>query len=340
MKIAVMGAGSLGTIIGALLTKGGNDVTLIDANAKHVQALNEKGAQITGFLETTVPVRAILPAEMDGTYDLALYLVKTTFNHVALPQLVSHLHDKSVVMTLQNGLPEEAVAEHAGPARTIGAVVGWGATWMAPGVSQLTSPEDKMTYEIGEINGQITNRLEEIKEVMAHAGIPVVTNNLTGIRWTKLMVNSTFSGLSTALGCTYGNIIDNHKAMECIAHIGNECLAVVRALNIKPEPLQGVDVGILAFQNREQMKNSIMIYELAFGPHRALTPSMLQDLEKGLPCEISTINGKVSEMGRKAGVVTPVNDKVVEIVKACEEHRLKPEMANLDLFMLPEIPDK
>jgi len=160
-----------------------------------------------------------------------------------------------------------------------------------------------------------------------------------GIRWTKLLVNSTFSGMSAALGCTYGDILDNPKALECVAHIANECLAVVRALGVKPEPMQGVDVGILAFQNRQQMKKSFMLYQMAFSPHRALKASMLQDLEKGLHCEINTINGKVAEMGRKAGVATPVNDKVVEIVKTCEEDKLKPEMANLDFFVLPEVPE-
>ena len=87
------------------------------------------------------------------------------------------------------------------------------------------------------------------------------------------------------------------------------------------------------------MKKTFMIYQMAFGPHRALKASMLQDLEKGIPCEINTINGKVAEMGRKAGVATPMNDKVVEIVTACQDGKLKPEMSNLDLFVLPEVPE-
>ena len=81
----------------------------------------------------TVPVKAIMPAQMEGTYDLVIYLVKTTYNHVALPQIVPHLHEESIVLTLQNGLPEDAVAEYVGVKRTIGAAVGWGATWIGPG---------------------------------------------------------------------------------------------------------------------------------------------------------------------------------------------------------------
>jgi uncharacterized protein (DUF849 family) len=95
----------------------------------------------------------------------------------------------------------------------------------------------------------------------------------------------------------------------------------------------------LGFKDQQQMKRSFNIYHVAFGPHRALKASMLQDLEKGKPCEIGTINGKVSELGRKAGVSTPVNDQVVEIVTACMEGKLKPAMSSLDLFRLPEVPD-
>ena len=339
MKIAVIGAGSLGTIIGALLAKGGRDVILVDANEEHVKALNKKGAKIVGFMELTIPVKAITPSQMKGTYDLVIYLVKTTYNSVALPQIIPHLHEESIVLTLQNGLPEDAVAEYVGARRTLGAAVGWGATWMAPGVSQLTSPADKMTYDIGELDGRITERLQKVKEILEPAGIPIVTDKLIGIRWTKLLVNSTFSGMSAALGCTYGDVLDSPKALTCVAHIANECLQVVDALGIKPDPIQGIDVGIMAFQNRQQMKKTFNIYQMAFGPHRALKASMLQDLEKSLPCEINTINGKVAEMGRKTGVSTPVNDKVVEIVMACQKGKLKPGMSNLDLFVLPEVPE-
>jgi 2-dehydropantoate 2-reductase len=93
MKIAVIGAGSLGTIIGALLAKGGRDVILVDANEEHVKALNKKGAKIVGFMELTIPVKAITPSQMEGTYDLIIYLVKTAYNNVALPQIIPHLHE-------------------------------------------------------------------------------------------------------------------------------------------------------------------------------------------------------------------------------------------------------
>jgi 2-dehydropantoate 2-reductase len=149
LRVALMGAGSLGTIIGALVAKNGGDMVLIDANKAHVQAMNEKGARITGKMELVVPVKAILPEEMEGIYDLVIYLVKQTYNKTALQQLLPHLGPDSVVCTLQNGVPEDAVAEIVGRERTVGGTVGWGATWLEPGVSMLTSEPDKMTFDVG-----------------------------------------------------------------------------------------------------------------------------------------------------------------------------------------------
>ncbi|TGE34831.1 hypothetical protein E4K67_28570 [Desulfosporosinus fructosivorans] len=165
MRTAIMGVGSLGTIAGALITKNGGDVILIDANKEHVKALNEKGATITGTMELNIPVKAITPDEMTGVYDVVLYLVKQTYNEVALKQLLPHLGPDSVVCTLQNGVPEEAVAEIIGKERTLSGTVGWGATYVGPGVSMLTSDPNKMSYDIGELDGSIRERTKKVAEL-------------------------------------------------------------------------------------------------------------------------------------------------------------------------------
>ena len=88
MRIALVGAGAMGTIIGALIARGGEDIVLVDVNEPHVKALSEKVAKITGHMDITVPVKAITPAEMEGLYDLVIYLVKTVYDDTALPELL------------------------------------------------------------------------------------------------------------------------------------------------------------------------------------------------------------------------------------------------------------
>jgi len=338
MRMAIMGAGSLGTIIGALLCKAGQEVDLIDSNHEHVQVLNEKGATVVGKMECCVPVKALKPEMMTGEYDIVLYLVKATHDEEALPQVKQHLKSNGFVVTMQNGIPEERVAAVIGRDRTLGCAIGWGATWVEPGVSMLTSEVEKMTYDIGELDGSDSERLSLLADILKAAGTPEKTSNLLGIRWTKLTANATFSGMSTVLGGTYGDVLDNPKAKMCAGYIAREALAVTRAAGVTPELIQGFDIRYLDFHNQKELNNVMPIYDIIFGPHRALKASMLQDLEKGYQCEIDAINGVISEWSAKYVVPTPVNDKVVEIIKAMQAGQMKGSVANLDLIELPELP--
>lgn len=339
MRVAIMGAGSLGTIAGAFSAQKGADVVLIDANKENVRALNETGATITGTVEMNVPVKALTPEQMDGVYDLVLFMVKQTHNEAALKQLLPHLGPDSIVLTLQNGVPEDAVAEIVGKERTMGATVGWGATWLKPGVSQLTSQPDKMTYELGELDSSVRERTQKVAEFLNLSAETQIVPNLIGIRWTKLLVNATLSGMSAVLGCTFGEVLDNEKALTCAAHIGNEAILIVRARGIKMEPIQGHDLTVLGFNTQKERAAKFPFYKAIFTPHRLLKASMLQDLEKGLKTEISAINGVVSDWGKKLGIPTPINDQVVNIVRGCETCQFTPGFQNLDLFALPEIPE-
>ncbi len=125
MRIAVMGAGSLGTILGSMLSRDGLNVELVDANQEHVEALNSQGARVEGLMEFTTPVKALTPDQMQGHYDLVIYLVKSTYDDMALPLIQSHLGSDSALITLQNGVPEGKVSSYIGRERTLGGAVGW-----------------------------------------------------------------------------------------------------------------------------------------------------------------------------------------------------------------------
>jgi len=339
MKIAIVGVGSLGTITGALIAKKGFDVVLVDANKEHVDELNRNGATITGTMELTVPVTAITPDQMEGTYDVVLYLVKQTNNDAALTGLLPHLREDSVVCTMQNGVPEEKVAEYVGREKVLGCAVGWGATWVKPGVSELTSSPDKMTFDLGELDGSTTDRVKKVAEILESVCPVIITDNLTGIRWTKLLINATFSGMSAVLGCTFGDVLDDRKALTCVAHIANEIIQVVDAIGVTMEPMQGADLKMLAFKTKAEMEAKFAIYEAVFRPHALLKASMLQDIEKGLKTEIAAINGVVCETGRAVNVPTLIDDTVVAIVKGIEEGKYTPVFENLAMFTLPEVPE-
>jgi len=143
MKCVIYGAGSLGTVLGAYLTKNGQEVELVNRNKNHVAALREKGAHITGTVDFCVPVNAILPEEMEGPYDVIFLMTKQLLNKEVVNFLKPMLAENGVIVTFQNGIPEPGIAEIVGWEHTIGCVVEWGATLSQPGECILTSEPEK-----------------------------------------------------------------------------------------------------------------------------------------------------------------------------------------------------
>ena len=335
MRFAILGAGSLGTILGAIISKNGGDVTLIDANKEHVDYLNVNGATITGKMELeNIPVKAITPDQMTGIYDAVLLLTKQTVNQKALPTLLPFLNEDSVVCTLQNGVPEESVAAIVGADRTVGGAVGWGGGWISPGVAELYTDPKSMIIEIGSLTGETTEKLKRIADFIELAHPVEINNNLVGFRWSKLLMNATFSGMSAALGCTFGDVLDDEVALRCAIHIGNELIQVARAKGITLEEIvPGKDFYTFEYGDAAGMQKAMDFARDVWSVHRPQKASMMQDMEKGIPCEIGYINGLVVDGGKEAGVVTPFNQMVVDIVKDFESGKAPfPTMANLSRF--------
>jgi 2-dehydropantoate 2-reductase len=272
---------------------------------------------------------------MMGGYDLVVYLVKSTFDAVALPQITPHLGSESMVITLQNGVPEEKVASYVGRERTLGGAVGWAAELAEPGVSRLTSDPAQMNYDMGELDGTVTDRIDRVKSVLDNAGTATVSDNLTGVRWTKLMFNAAASGLSAALGATGGRMMENDKACDAIIFIMIETVLTARALGIRMEPMRSADPAIVLDIAKADIGNARgLLRALTADMHNAKA-SMLQDLEKGLPCEVDSLNGYLEQMAEKAGVIAPVNTQVTGIIRAIQEGALSCEFSNLDRLELP-----
>lgn len=330
MRIAIVGAGSLGIVVGARLAQRHPDLVMIDADPRNVAALNERGAEVRGTMSLRVPVRAVEPTAMEGIYDLAILLTKQTYNAVALAQLAPHLARDSVVCTLQNGIPEDSVAAIVGKDRTVGGTVGFGATYTAPGVSTLTSTTEAVerhAFEIGEIAAGRTARIIGIADILSAVGHCEVVENLMAIRWSKLLMNATFSGVSTALACSFGDVLDDLQAMEFLARVADEVIRVAAAAGHQLARMQGEDMGSLRFADDETLADKLPLYRRVWSHHALLRASMLQDLGRGLRTEIAFINGYVVDRGTSLGVPTPFNRLVVELIQAAEARATLPDRA-------------
>lgn len=333
MRAAIYGAGSLGTILGAYITKNGGKIELINRNKAHIEALRKNGAKVTGTVNFTHPVKAYTPEEMSGKYDIIFLMTKQQQNSEVVNNLNDYLSDDGVIVTLQNGIPELGIGEIIGQERVIGCTVAWGATMKSPGVCELTSAPDSLTFSLGSLQPQPSPMTGQVKSLLELMGRVEIDSNFIGSRWSKLLINSAFSGMSAVLGSTFGEAARNKASRRIVQKLIKECIDVCAAANIKIEPVQGKDiVKLLDYNGRIKRAFSFFIIPIAIRKHALLKASMLQDLEKGKKTEVDAINGVVCAFGRKAGVPTPMNDKVVEIVHNIEEGKLTPSFDNLALF--------
>ena len=333
MRVAIYGAGSLGTILGAFISKAGVPIELINRNKAHVEALQTKGAQVVGTMNFDQPVVAYTPDQMSGEYDILFLMTKQQHNAEVVQMLKGFLASDGVLVTFQNGLPEMQIADVLGEERVLGCTVAWGATMQSPGVCELTSEPDALSFSLGAVSEKKSKHFTKVKELLEKMGTVDVEENFLGTRWSKLLINAAFSGMSAVLGCTFGEAAGPKASRRIVQKLIKECIDVCQVGGIRIEPVQGKDiVKLLNYTNALKRAFSFFIIPIAIRKHAKLKASMLQDLEKGKLTEVDAINGAVSEYGRKVGFPTPVNDKVVEIIHRIERGELKPCFDNLKYF--------
>jgi len=300
-----MGAGAIGSLFGGLLAEGGNDVALI-ARESHVKAIKRDGLTIEGASgKHIVKVKAITkPAHLKEAFDLILLTVKAYDTRQAVTEAQILVENKSVLLCLQNGLGmEEIASEIIGRDRVLRGVTTNGALLKEPGLVMHTGKGETI---IGELNGKITEKTQNIAEAFSKAGLPTrVTNNIEGTVWTKILINTGINPFGALTGMKNGELIKIPELKELMAETVVEGINVARKINVKLEG-DPVSLMIKTAEMTAQNKNS-----------------MLQDIEKGKRTEIDFINGAISNLGKRRGVKTPLNNLLTHLVKGLEANRLK-----------------
>ena len=342
-KIAIYGAGAMGTILGALLTKGGlQNVDLITRNEAHVNGMRKSGATIVceaDGIEIVQKVHALYPDEMTKQYDVIFLMTKQRYNEEILQGLLPYLKDDGVVCTTQNGLPEVSVAKIVGKNRTYGAATSYGATFLGGGRVALTSKIEAMSMEVGGYEND-DEKAELLVEILTYAGkvtrnenFVKRTENLAGARWAKLAINAAFSGLSVVTGMTFGEVARKHKTRKIALGILRECMAVAKASGVTLAKMQGHDMEkLLGGETLIKRMIAYLVLPFAIKKHKKLISGMLKDIQSGKKCEIDLVNGAVVAEGKKVGVETPLCQKIVEITHNIEDGLYEIDYQNADFF--------
>jgi 2-dehydropantoate 2-reductase len=303
VRVGIIGAGALGSVIGGSLAEAGNDVLLVNRNRAHVDAINRDGLTIrTDGKDRAVAIRAAIPAEVGDPADLVIVLVKSFHTAEAVREAIGLVGPNTTVLSLQNGLGhEDILIGLVGRDRVIAGKTYVGGIMFGPG-HVIAGVDGKETI-IGELDGRISPRIERIAATFEAAGMKlVVSRNIMGAMWDKLLVNIATGALSGITRLAYGGLYAVPElevaAMAAVA----EAIAVAKASGIALETVHPRDAWVKA----------------GSGLPPEFKASMLQSLEKGSVTEVDFINGAVVRAGAKAGVPTPVNATLVACVKGIE----------------------
>ena len=302
MKIAVVGAGAMGSIYAGLLADAGNEVCVVDKWQEHIDAIRKNGLRVAGASgDRVVKLQATTETTDVGEVDLLIIATKAMHAEAAATSARSLLTPESTVLTIQNGLGSvEKVAQALELESVVtGVAGGFGASVVGPGHVHHNSMQ---LIRLGEANGPITPRLKRLTEVWSAAGFNVKAfDDIDQLVWEKLICNATYSGPCTVMERTLGEVIADAEAWKVASGCAVEAFEVAGALSIAlsfGDPVQYVrDFGA-------QMPDAV--------------PSMLLDYRAGRRSEIEVINGSIPRMASRVDMRAPYNEAITALVLAKE----------------------
>lgn len=311
MKICVLGAGAMGCVYGAILSRGGNEVWLVDRWAEHMDAVRRDGLKVSGATGdwSATPKATTDPVEV-GLCDLVILATKTRDVSAALANAQALLGPQTMLLTIQNGLGAADIAEdRVGRDRLlIGIAGGFGASIPAPGHVHHNGWE---LVRIGSRDPNGLGKAEAVAQVWEQSGFRVqAVDDIDAMIWSKLICNISYSAICCVTGLTIGQVMQTPDAWRLSQACAREGYAVARAKGIN-----------LSFDDP-------VAHVQAFGNAiPGARPSVLLDRLAGRPSEIDNLNGAVAAEGEALGVPAPTNATLAAVVRAMEAHDLRPNVS-------------
>jgi 2-dehydropantoate 2-reductase len=317
MKIAVIGAGAIGSVIGGLLSKAGEDVTLI-GRKPHVDAINQSGLILEGGPEKMV-VQVKIAENLDFKPDLVLLTVKAQ-------DVVSSVSKAQVflsgirIVTMQNGVQsDDQVAELLGKENLISSVVVFSGQFLEPGKVSYSIPFSKTALLIGEPFGNKRNRLQTLSALLNKAIGTDIGEDIRAAHWTKLIWNLQ-TAVPAVTGLSYQDNYQYPAVRELTINLLKEGLKVIKAAEIKTGDVQGFPMEPIETMARESLPiASSLLKNIAESLGKVpVLGSTLQSIKRGKSTEVDYLNGEIVTLGKRMGIPTPANSLMVELVHQVE----------------------
>ncbi len=339
-KLLFVGAGAIGSYLGAFLSRAGHDVTLVDPWSEQVEAIRQHGISVTGPHEPfEARPRAVHLHEAAGLprdYDIAFVAMKAYDTAWAAHLALRHLSPEGYVVSAQNCWPDPVVAAAAGAGRAVGLVMSKiGVAVWKPGHVERGMEKGQGTghdvFRAGEHDGRITPRVTELAEMLSVIDGARPTDNLWGERWAKLCQNAMGNPVQAMSGLGTLEIASSEVGRAITIHLAAESARVGLALGYRIPKWGGAAAAEWADAGRREIWDALdRMLTPTSTTKRSWRASMAQDVTKGRATEIDYMNGYVAAQGRERRVPTPVSLAVVDTIHEVEAGRLEPASRNIE----------
>ncbi len=338
-KILFIGAGAIGSYIGAFLSRAGHDVTLTDAWADQVEALRRQGIAVSGphdpFTAHPKAVHLHEAQRLPCDFDIVFIALKVYDTAWAAQLALRHAAPDAVIVSSQNCWPDPIVAGVTGAQRTVGLIMAKiGVALWKPGVVERGVEKGQSqghnVFRVGEHDGRVTARARALAEMLSVIDGAQATDNLWGERWSKLCANAMGNPVTAMSGLGSIEAASSVLGRAITIHLAGESARVGLALGYRVPNFNGESAERWADSTRRETWEALdaMLTPKATSA-RNWRASMAQDILKGRPTEIDYMNGHVIAQGRTVGVPTPVSLATVAMVKEIEAGTRKPSPENI-----------
>lgn len=335
VKIAVVGTGANGASIGADMIEAGHDVTFIEQWPAHVEAMRENGLTVhLPDSSRTTNVRAYhicQVAELREKFDIVFISVKTYDSRWICELIKPVLHDKSLVVGLQNGMTIDDYAEILGPERTVGAVLGIAANMYDPGVVVRQIPPAGTWFTVGSYDGSNMEGIKRVAEVLKAAGTVEISQDIRSSKWMKLIANIPEMLPSALVGLPLMSAVKLEGMREIMDAAGREAYRLAEDLGITMLPIFGKTADQVPAG--DQYAVDLLDAVLASYSLPDTKVAVLQDWEKGRRAEIDGFSGYIVDKRRELGGSAPVNEIILDVAERIERGELTPSPENVPLLV-------
>ncbi len=318
-KIAIIGAGAVGGITAAALVNAGYNVEVACNSTTLADKIKNDGLRISGIRGNyKIPVPAVSRAkDMRSPKDMVFLATKAN-DMLATAQEIRHLlHKDTQVITMQNGMEQFSVADTVGIERTFFCIVEWGATMLDPGEIRMTSQGN---FVLGTPGNRPDDRLHVLEHILNHVAPVRISKNIDGDLYAKLLINSCNASLGAISGLYLGDMLSIKKARNTFIEVIREGIAVADAMGIKVEKFGGTIDYYSFLRGRgffPDIKRHIVLCLIGHQRKNVMS-SNLMSLKRGRPTEIDFLNGYITRYGKQYHIPTPINDRIVQLVKEIE----------------------